>query len=430
MRRRASLRAYLRQLRALALPALQTLPAWLDGARELLDADHVAAVWLDRLGKPDGCHAPDAGNDVCARLMAGAWPSGPSMGDLASVTAGHPLIGRWRAHLRGGERISTHWRRLGGQDASAGRSNPIVARRPAIGDTREVSSTVSILSALSGGARCADVLDACLVPGRCHDGSATCDGTGTRPSGLPWLLLVMRDADRAGFDARERTLFDGLAAELAAPAPAWALPSACHALATSVSDKASREGTVIWHAGQPEWLDHQAHALLRHGCQGYVDTRGPLATPVMHACGQVVEALDAHPEGGMAQGQDVAEAVVERCLDVPGGCLRLRAARLQCPLGHPSDRVRVLLRFSPPAELMLLQRLRDTPLSPLQREIALRLMCGQSREAVRAACGMGVQTLKTHLSSMRARLDPANDREILAGLAGALRSGKTTARLE
>ncbi|MBN9093508.1 hypothetical protein, partial [Pandoraea pnomenusa] len=48
--------------------------------------------------------------------------------------------------------------------------------------------------------------------------------------------------------------------------------------------------------------------------------------------------------------------------------------------------------------------------------IAMRLLAGQSRAQTREACAIGVQTLKTHLSLMRARLDPVRDAPLLAGL--------------
>lgn len=87
--------------------------------------------------------------------------------------------------------------------------------------------------------------------------------------------------------------------------------------------------------------------------------------------------------------------------------------------GGVTDRARIVLHLAVPPALRLLQRLWETALTPVQREIAMRLLAGQSRAQTREACAIGVQTLKTHLALMRARLDPVRDAALLAGLRGA-----------
>lgn len=286
-----------------------------------------------------------------------------------------------------------------------------------------------------------DLLDAYLLPAsRMADerqqpmpspGSEGASPIGPPPPLGALRLLVSRNAAREAFTAREVAAFETAAAEFAkvperpyfpplASAASAMLPAADGAgtLCADVS------GTLVWHRRQPEWADPAALTLMRRVWQLVPGRAWPDACVVVQACQRLADELTLHPCG--MSGAAVPGAQISTALPVPGGTLHLHATHLCGMGGRATERVRISLHLAVPPAIRLLQRLWDTALTPVQREIAMRLLAGQSRTQTREACAIGVQTLKTHLSLMRARLDPVRDASLLLGL----RSGKTTPRLE
>jgi len=407
----------------LPVPTLGYLPLWLETLRVGLSADSVAALW---------CHAPDGVSPV-------SDPSGS-----ANVTCGYAP----QAPLSACERLaSCGWTMSipspnhGGVLFGHARKRSDAARRSSLPSHLHRPSELE--ACLADG----DVLDAYLLPAsRVADermrptlslGGEVASLTGQTPPLGALRLLVSRSRTRLAFSAREVAAFETVAAEFAnAPErPRFPpLPSLASAMLPAVEGQAMQEGagdvcvdvsgTLVWHRRQPEWADPGALALMRRVWQLVPGRAWPDACMVVQACQRLADDLTLHPCG--MSGAAISGAQVGTTLPVPGGTLHLHATYLCGMGGRATERVRISLHLAVPPAIRLLQRLWDTALTPVQREIAMRLLAGQSRTQTREACAIGVQTLKTHLSLMRARLDPVRDASLLLGL----RSGKTTPRLE
>ncbi|WP_150670403.1 helix-turn-helix transcriptional regulator [Pandoraea anhela] len=378
------------------MPVLGYLPLWLETLRSGLDADGVAALWcharhdtrapIDALGLADATcwYAPQAPLSACERLAACAWTM-PSITELQQA-------------LRQGEVLCGHVRR--GRARAAG---PSALRHPAaLGDC------------LPDG----DLLDVCLLPAKqMADASPSCRDV--PPIGA-LRLLVSRDGERARFTSREVAAFETAAAAFASTPerphfpPLAEGPSAVPGLSSEGAGAVTCDvsGTLVWHRREPEWADPAALALMRRVWRLAPGRTWHDACVVVQACQRLADELRLLP-GDAAAGAQVCASV-----PVPGGTLHLHATHFCAMGGGATERVRIALHLAVPPALRLLQRLWDTALTPVQREIAMRLLAGQSRTQTREACAIGVQTLKTHLSLMRARLDPVRDASLLLGLGG------------
>ncbi|AKM30954.1 hypothetical protein AB870_13795 [Pandoraea faecigallinarum] len=422
------LRTCLRQLHQLPGSILGYLPLWLETLRRWLDADGVAALWchlpgeMGDAGEAGGpvadagttgatCwYAPQAPVFACERLAACGWTM-PSMTELQQSLAGARVL---RGHARRGGH----------------RPDVAMLRRPPALD-----------ACLPG----SEVLDVCVLPmartadvsGACHDGTAA----GTAPIGA-LRLLVSRGDGRPAFTSREIDAFEMAAGEfgtapersplpdlasfpslpffpplaLTVPATAGHVPDAsggANAIDSVSAICGDISGMLVWHRRQPEWADPAALALMRRVWQPVPGQAWTDACVVVRACQRLADELTRHPGSHPPQGAQVGARV-----PVPGGTLHLHATHLCGMGGSATERVRVALHLAVPPAVRLLQRLWRTALTPVQREIAMRLLAGQSRAQTREACAIGAQTLKTHLSLMRARLDPVRDAPLLLGLGG------------
>lgn len=398
------LRTGLRQLHQLPLPTLDYLPLWLETLRLRLAADGVAALW---------CHAPD---DPGATAPATCWyaPQAPlsACERLATSDWAMPPVAALQRSLAHGEVLRGHARRSRGGLAAA-------------------SSTLPRPPELAGCLPDGDLLDVCLLPLPRATGAAAMRSECAGPSAVTPLgalrLLVSRRRSQPRFSAREVAAFESAAAEFAAPLhrpgfpPMTAMTSLTQPLrpepSAAIGDDVA--GTVVWHRRQPEWADPAALALMRRVWQRMPGRAWPEACVVVQACQSLVDELRLHPSDAASPGVPVSKA-----LGVPGGTLHLHATHLCGMGGRATERVRIALHLAVPPAIRLLLRLWQTGLTPVQREIAMRLLAGQSRAQTREACAIGVQTLKTHLSLMRARLDPVHDASLLLGLGGSAALGR------
>jgi len=449
------LRACLRQLHQLPVSTLDYLPLWLETLRTLLSADAVAALWHDgdtQRSAAGNWFAPQSPVSACERFAASGGGGG---GGASGDDAWFPMSpgGLIRGHAR---RISASHRMLD----TAGECSPTLTRAPELD------------ACLGDG----DVLDICLMPvlrDRAGQRGAVEAVEGVdavdvaHPADLlqrtgPLRILVSRDKTHRRFSAYEVQTFERAAAEFAiAPArPVLPWPEAGAAVfpvsafgrdaGDDPIDPLCRDicGTLVWHHGQPEWADAAALGLMQRVWRGASGEVWPDACLVVRECHALAAELTSLPEAVtpsmspefLVPPMSPASAArhASRQVALPGGTLHLQATRLRSMSGRPTERVRIALHLAVPPAIQLLHRLWATPLTPVQREIAMRLLSGQSRAQAREACGIGVQTLKTHLSAMRARLDPVRDASLLRGLGGpgcgvsnaSVRSGKTAARLE
>lgn len=364
----AHIRLHLRQLLRLPVPFVATLPVWLNTMRSLLGADGGLALWWEDAEGPPFFLASHAHDIGCESFASSGW---------RPIDVGGACAGRVNASLT---------------------SAPPAVRA--------------------------------LLEGR-GDGEMLSTWVGARRL---WVGLTRR-AGAARYNARLVALFEALTAELscqvASPLPKC-LAATCGPSegrpAASAGDAAARDasvGTLVMCDATTRWLDRHAWQALRCAWRMHPDGRWPDIAPVAMACERLAREQDAAQVGDAVSPRDACERMY-----VPGGEVHLRAATMMNAHGHRSALVRVQLQRHVPPELAWFKRLSGTSLSPVQREVALRLACGQTREAVRTACDIGNETLKTHLALARARLDPAVDAELLAILAGAVRSGKPTRRLE
>ncbi|EON14437.1 hypothetical protein [Pandoraea sp. SD6-2] len=406
-------RTCLRQIHQLPVPMLGYLPLWLETLRIWLAADGVAAFWCHASGESVDVsdipsissmpsisdatcwYAPQAPMSACERLAATGWAM-PSVAEL-------------QRSLSHGELLRGHARRSRGCPGAL----PTTFRRP-----------LELDRCLPDG----DLLDVCLLPmpraaGAAGEGQARADSSAAAPIGA-LRLLVSRRRSRPRFSAREVTAFETAAAEfttaperptfppltaMAPPVPnLW--PEACGAIGDDVA------GTLVWHRRQPEWADPAALALMHRVWRPMTGRAWPDACVVVQACQSLADELTLHPSDASSPG--VSGVQVCKAVVVPGGTLHLHATHLCGMGGRATDRVRIALHLAVPPAIRLLQRLWGTALTPVQREIAMRLLAGQSRSQTREACAIGVQTLKTHLSLMRSRLDPVRDASLLLGLGG------------
>ncbi|GAB3625755.1 hypothetical protein PTE30175_04321 [Pandoraea terrae] len=404
MKGQADLRAYLRQLSRVGLGSLLVMPEWLAAAGRGFGADGVACVWLDRTLRPGDVYAPDLNGE--ARLQMA--------GHLANLTGapqapGHP-----------GSRMPTP--PPGG-----------LAGGYAIGWWR------ALYRAGHGG----DLAPWLMQAGQFAD---ALDGWIRLPNGTAMLALMLRRARSGPFHASDVRRFGPLLGDLAdgltqahAETAAGVAPASMPACAPpgDAFDAPGAEGTMVMRAGRPEWLDQGAQGLLCMRLQARPGGGGwPEIAPVAQTCRELAaEASTGAPRdaGNMAPDARNREAdcgvsvtgqgwpqcdsppePAERRIVVPGGCVTVRAMRLRSPGGRPTDRVGISIRHQPPRAVRLLRQLRATALSPLQREIAYRLACGQSRAEIREACAIGAETLKTHISQIRIRLHPCGDAALLA----------------
>lgn len=417
------LRACLRQMHQLPVPTLGYLPLWLETLRVGLAADSVAALWchgqdgVSTVGDPSGganvtCgYAPQAPLSACERLASCGWTMSIQSPNHDGVLFGHA------------------------------RKRPGAARRSSL--PNHLHRPPELEACLADG----DLLDACLLltprltderlQPTLSDGGDGYGPTGQTPPLGALRLLVSRSRTRPAFSTREVAAFETVATEFAnAPArPHFPpLPSLASAMLPAAEGQALQEGagtvcadvsgTLVWHRRQPEWADPGALALMRRVWQLVPGRAWPDACSVVQACQRLADELTLHPCG--MSGAAISGAQIRTTLPVPGGTLHLHATHFCGMGGRATERVRISLHLVVPPVIRLLARLWDTALTPVQREIAMRLLAGQSRTQTREACAIGVQTLKTHLSLMRARLDPVRDASLLLGL----RSGKTTPRLE
>lgn len=391
-------RTCLRQIHQLPVPMLGYLPLWLETLRVWLSADGVAALWCHAPDDPEAAtdgtcwYAPQAPMSACERLAASGWTM--------------PPVTELQCALSHGELLRGHARRSRGCPGAL----PTMFRRP-----------LELDRCLPDG----DLLDVCLLPvtstrGAAGEGGERADFSAAAPVDV-LRLLVSRRRSRPRFSAREVTAFETAAAEfttapgrpafpaltaMTPPVPnLW--PSASGAIGDDVA------GTLIWHQRQPEWADPAALALMHRVWRPTAGRAWPDACVVVQACQALADALTRHGSDAISSGVQV-----QRAVEVPGGTLHLHATHLCGMGGRATERVRIALHLSVPPAIRLLQRLWETALTPVQREIAMRLLAGQSRSQTREACAIGVQTLKTHLSLMRARLDPVRDASLLLGLGG------------
>ncbi|WP_141118774.1 hypothetical protein [Pandoraea sp. PE-S2R-1] len=446
------LRACLRQLHQLPVSTLDYLPIWLETLRTLLSADAVAALWHDgdtRRSMAGNWFAPQSSVSACERFAASGGVAASGDDGWFPMSPG----GLIRGHAR---RVRSSRRTL---DA-AGECSPTLTRSPEFD------------ACLGDG----DVLDICLMPVLRYragqmDGVDAVDAVDmAHPADFaqrmgPLRILVSRDKTLRRFSAYEVQMFEHAAAEFAiAPTrPVLPWPEAGKAVfpvsafgrdaGDDPVDPLCRDicGTLVWHHGQPEWADSAALGLMQRVWRGASGDVWPDACLVVRECHALAAELTSLPEAAApsmspeflvppasASASASAARHASRRVALPGGTLHLQATRLRSMNGRPTERVRIALHLAVPPAIRLLHRLWATPLTPVQREIAMRLLSGQSRAQAREACGIGVQTLKTHLSAMRARLDPVRDATLLRGLGGpgcgvsnaSVRSDKTAARLE
>ncbi|MGC7404578.1 helix-turn-helix transcriptional regulator [Pandoraea pneumonica] len=387
------LRARLRQLHQLPVSTLDYLPVWLETMRTLLAADAVAALWHDsQSGFSTGGHwlAPQASVAACERF--------------AASDATMPLASDGWERMSRGELIRGHARRVRRGNAT-----------PPPGHT--LTRSAELDACLGGG----DVLDIRLMPvlrRRPDAGEAT-------PRSGPLRLFVSRAPSRPRFSARDMQVFEQAAAEFAFPSTRPRLPPpglwsriiepSAHCLKDNLTTDICHDvsGTLIWHDERPEWADPAALSLMQRVWRGASGEVWPDACLVVQECGALAAELTSQPDDASSPGRHAS-----RRMAMPGGTLHLHATRLRNMSARPTERVRIALHLAVPSALRLMTRLWATPLTPMQREIAMRLLAGESRAQAREACGIGVQTLKTHLSSMRARLDPVRDAALLRGLGG------------
>ncbi|VVE10394.1 hypothetical protein PPN31114_02615 [Pandoraea pneumonica] len=418
---RGDLRAFLRQLHQLPVSTLDYLPVWLETLRTLLAADAVAALWHDGLSGQggQGSHAaggywfaPQASMSACERF--------------AASDATMPLSSDGWVAMSRGELIRGHVRRM---------------RPPARGGATRIPQPFLTRSAeLDACLGDGDVLDVRLMPALRREPEAS--PSTVRSGSL--RLLVSRARCRPRFNAREVQTFEQAAAEFATASTRSVLPSpgqwngvvgtaapCVSPVVSGVADDLATDschdvsGTLIWHDERPEWADPAALSLMQRVWRGASGEVWPDACLVVQACGGLAAELTSQPDDASSPARQAC-----RRMGVPGGTLHLHATRLRNMSARPTERVRIALHLAVPSALRLMARLRATPLTPVQREIAMRLLAGETREQTREACGIGVQTLKTHLSSMRARLDPVRDAALLRGLGGhgGQRSGCETQR--
>ncbi|VVD81782.1 hypothetical protein PMO31116_01136 [Pandoraea morbifera] len=411
------LRACLRQIHQLPVPTLGYLSLWLETLRVGLGADGVVAAWCvgtevdtteDSMSAQASSltewYAPQASLPACEELSVSGGPAMPAGALLPRSPSRDSLL---RAHARRSK-------------AKGGGEAAILLSRPAALD------------------RClpdGDLLDVCVRPFAATP-DAMVDAQSTTPIGA-LRLLVARHPSKPRFNARDVATFEAAASEFAAPPgrplfppfppPLSSTSPSSPASAATLSSSASLPspsrpaawravdddvtGTLVWHRHQPEWADRSALALMRRVWRAAPGGAWPDACAVVHVCRSLANALMLQPPNEAGAGRQVSRAVL-----VPGGTLHLHATHLCGMGGRATDRVRIALHLAVPPAVRLLQRLRATALTPVQREIAMRLLAGQSRAQTREACAIGVQTLKTHLSLMRARLDPVRDAPLLAGL--------------
>ncbi len=423
------LRACLRQLHQLPVPILGYLPLWLETLRAWLAADGVVALWTQACvdqgeGASDArteatCwYAPQASLSACEQLAA----SGRAM----------PRVAALQRALSHGSVLRNHARRLPGERRHA--ASMSLCRSP------------ELERCLPDG----DLLDVCLrpLPGEARQAAETGE-QGRAPSTTDTSdfgtlrLLVSRRSAKPRFNAREVKAFETAALAFATPLerpcfpPLCASPlslslafsspvstftsaDACRRADTSLAIGHDVTGTLIWHGRQPEWADPTALALMRRVWHVAPGRAWPDACAVVRSCQSLADELMSPSSSTAGSG-----AQVSRAMPVPGGTLHLHATHLCGMGGRPTDRVRIALHLAVPPAIRLLQRLCETPLTPVQREIAMRLLAGQSRAQTREACAIGVQTLKTHLSLMRARLDPVRDAALLLGLGRTGTAGTT-----
>lgn len=211
------------------------------------------------------------------------------------------------------------------------------------------------------------------------------------------VLLLFRSPSESRFGRRERervAQWLPLLTQLAAPERA-----------VPVFRDSGTDGTLVIRHGLPQWSDAAAEQLLQQRLRcapggGWLDI-----APVARCCNELAGLID--------QGGERA-APVERSMTVPGGRVRLRAARLSACGGRRDAAVSVTLREQIPTELYVLRCLRDTTLSPAQRRIACRLAAGASRDEVRRGCRIGAETMKTHLRQIRSRLHGQHAADLLS----------------
>ncbi len=427
------LRACLRQIHQLPVPTLGYLSLWLETLRTGLAADGVVALWCEgaevdaaedsTFAQASGVtewYAPQTSLLACEQM---AVSGGPAM----------PAAAIWPRSPSRDSLLRAHARRARGKGAA---QEAISLPRPAALD------------------RClpdGDLLDVCVRPVAALP-AAMFDAPSAKPIGA-LRLLVGRHRSKPRFNARDVTTFEAAASEFAAPPgrplfpplPSSSSPSSPSSAATHSSFSAlpllssvpspmpappampstSRPaawwavdddvtGTLVWHRHQPEWADPSALALMRRVWRPAPGGAWPDACAVVDVCRSLANALMLQPPNETGAGRQASRAVL-----VPGGTLHLHATHLCGMGGRATERVRIALHLAVPPSIRLLQRLRATALTPVQREIAMRLLAGQSRAQTREACAIGVQTLKTHLSLMRARLEPVRAAPLLGGLGGA-----------
>lgn len=344
MRRHANLVAYLRQLCGTGLDSRIVMPDVLTTLQHLVPAAGAACFWLDATGRAGDFHA-DGVLDFAQRQ---ALASG-----LDRLPAGPLAFTRETA-------VATDWL------ASSGSAGP-----------------------------CSGLTRFLLVPG-----------------GFPWwldawvsvrhptgestrlLVLLLRRGHEPAFTARERRRF----AELVAHLPALCQPGLMAGkVAPCVVSAHGRgvTGFIVLRDGMPYWTDTAAHDLLQRGLRVAPGHGWPEISPLALACRTLSEC---------AANTEHSEDELSRTVVLPGGMCRLRASRLTPCTGGRNRAVAVSMQWQEAPVLGVLRRLRDTPLSPTQRDIAFRLALGHRRADIRQALDISDETLKTHLRQIRSRL--------------------------
>ena len=91
---------------------------------------------------------------------------------------------------------------------------------------------------------------------------------------------------------------------------------------------------------------------------------------------------------------------VEEFLDIPSGRLHLIGTRMGAPIGGATAGVLLSLEIERPKPLMIIEKILNLPLSPLQRSVAFAAALGSSRTDCIKSTGISNEALKKHLATI------------------------------
>ncbi|ATQ42119.1 helix-turn-helix domain-containing protein [Caulobacter mirabilis] len=222
------------------------------------------------------------------------------------------------------------------------------------------------------------------------------------------IVFLTRGAREKSFGLKDRRILLGLAPAflraLRVGAPTSADPDADEpAEARFLEDGGSESMIVCDLAGEVLEMSADAHVMLDCANHGLI-APGQASTDL--------PGLPAAVKRALAAGTLTNTPVTVRSI---WGHFRFRAFPTAMASGGG---LVVLIRQLETLSLRVIDRLRDTPLSPRQREVALLVATGHGPDAVAARLGVSRSTCRDHLENVHARLGVGSRAELVAALVG------------